>query len=106
MHGWETEGPWLKPIHHWRCLDQCSPSLPKALTGWQPLAFQGTAACGAVQETDLALSPEQKRVLERKLKKELRKEARKRLREAGAAPTPRLPTQRSGAQLALDYLHG
>ncbi|XP_017511846.1 protein cholesin isoform X2 [Manis javanica] len=79
---------------------------PEAEPGSKEAHPQGTAACGAAQETDLALSPEQKRVLERKLKKELRKEARKRLREAGAAPTPRLPTQRSGAQLALDYLHG
>ncbi|XP_036080151.1 uncharacterized protein C7orf50 homolog isoform X2 [Rousettus aegyptiacus] len=52
---------------------------------------------------DPVLSPEEKRVLERKLKKERKKEERKRRREAGAAaPSPQ--AQRSGAQRALDYL--
>lgn len=57
--------------------------------------------------SDLELSPEEKRVLERKLKKERKKEERKRLREAAArAPAQPLPAKPSGAQLALDYLCG
>lgn len=57
--------------------------------------------------SDTELSPEEKRVLERKLKKERKKEERKRLREAAApAPAPPLPAKPSGAQLALDYLCG
>lgn len=63
-----------------------------------PLDFQEGAPC-----RDPVLSPEEKRVLERKLKKERKKEERKRRREAGAAaPSPQ--AQRSGAQRALDYL--
>lgn len=54
------------------------------------------------QDADPTLTPEEKRVLERKLKKERKKEERKRLREAGQAA----PAQRSGAELALDYLCG
>ncbi|XP_027465953.1 uncharacterized protein C7orf50 homolog isoform X3 [Zalophus californianus] len=67
----------------------------------------GEAVLGARQETAPqlpALTPEEKRVLERKLKKERRKEERKWLRESGAAQS--LPAKRSGAQLALDYLCG
>ncbi|XP_040845903.1 uncharacterized protein C7orf50-like [Ochotona curzoniae] len=54
------------------------------------------------EDADPTLTPEEKRVLERKLKKERKKEERKRLREAGQAA----PAQRSGAELALDYLCG
>ncbi|XP_070270346.1 protein cholesin isoform X2 [Myotis yumanensis] len=55
--------------------------------------------------SEAELSPEEKRVLERKLKKERKKEERKRLREAAAAaPAQPLPAKPSGAQLALDYL--
>ncbi|XP_023603830.1 uncharacterized protein C7orf50 homolog isoform X3 [Myotis lucifugus] len=59
--------------------------------------------------SEAELSPEEKRVLERKLKKERKKEERKRLREAAAAapaPGQPLPAKPSGAQLALDYLCG
>lgn len=66
-----------------------------------PLALQGGGTCA-----DPELSPEEKRVLERKLKKERKKKERKRLREAGLATAQHLPAKRSGAQLALDYLCG
>ncbi|XP_011885118.1 PREDICTED: uncharacterized protein C7orf50 homolog isoform X2 [Cercocebus atys] len=63
----------------------------------------GGAVLRPVPDTELELSPEEQRVLERKLKKERRKEERQRLREAGlAAHHP--PARRSGAELALDYL--
>ncbi|XP_022275526.1 uncharacterized protein C7orf50 homolog isoform X2 [Canis lupus familiaris] len=68
---------------------------------------EGGAVLGAGQETAPqlpVLTPEEKRVLERKQKKERRKEEKKRLRESGAAQSP--PAKRSGAQLALDYLRG
>ncbi|XP_058536444.1 uncharacterized protein C7orf50 homolog [Ochotona princeps] len=58
-----------------------------------------------VQDANPTLTPEQKRVLERKLKKERKKEERKRLRAAGQAAQAPL-AQRSGAELALDYLSG
>ncbi|KAF3813825.1 hypothetical protein GH733_017857 [Mirounga leonina] len=77
------------------------------LTGRFSLDLQGEAVLGARQETAPqlpVLTPEEKRVLERKLKKERRKEERKRLRESGAAQS--LPAKCSGAQLALDYLRG
>lgn len=77
------------------------------LTGRFSLDLQGEAVLESRQETAPqlpALTPEEKRVLERKLKKERRKEERKRLRESGAAQS--LPAKRSGAQLALDYLRG
>ncbi|XP_046945085.1 uncharacterized protein C7orf50 homolog isoform X2 [Lynx rufus] len=64
----------------------------------------GGAAWGARQDTALELpelTPEEKRVLERKLKKERRKEERKQLRKDAA---PSVPAKPSGAQLALDYL--
>ncbi|XP_039735195.1 protein cholesin [Pteropus medius] len=60
---------------------------------------QGGAPCG-----DPELSPEEKRVLERKLKKERKKGGRKGLGEAGAATARSPRARRSGAQLALDYL--
>uniref|UniRef100_A0ABI7WAC5 WKF domain-containing protein n=1 Tax=Felis catus TaxID=9685 RepID=A0ABI7WAC5_FELCA len=66
----------------------------------------GGAAWGAGQDTALELpelTPEEKRVLERKLKKERRKEERKQLRKDAA---PSVPAKPSGAQLALDYLRG
>ncbi|XP_040490589.1 uncharacterized protein C7orf50 homolog isoform X1 [Ursus maritimus] len=72
-----------------------------------PQSQQGEAVLGARQETAPqlpALTPEEKRVLERKLKKQRKKEQWKRLRESGAAQS--LPAKRSGAQLALDYLRG
>ncbi|XP_051018072.1 uncharacterized protein C7orf50 homolog [Acomys russatus] len=65
-----------------------------------------------VQEaTPELLSPEERRVLERKLKKERKKEEKKRLREAGIAAAPAakvqtLPTKPSAAALALEYLQG
>ncbi|ELV11029.1 hypothetical protein TREES_T100012651, partial [Tupaia chinensis] len=52
------------------------------------------------------LSPEERRVLERKLKKERKKEEKKRMREAGISAAQSLQAKRSGAELALDYLCG
>lgn len=57
------------------------------------------------------MSPEERRVLERKLKKERKKEEKKRLREAGiaAAKTAKVqtpPAKPSAAVLALEYLLG
>ncbi|XP_032250153.1 uncharacterized protein C7orf50 homolog [Phoca vitulina] len=80
---------------------------PQAVSGTKQAHPEGEAVLEARQETAPqlpALTPEEKRVLERKLKKERRKEERKRLRESGAAQS--LPAKRSGAQLALDYLRG
>lgn len=62
-----------------------------------------------VLEASAELSPEERRVLERKLKKERKKEEKKRLRESGiaAAQTAKgqtLPTKPSAAVLALEYL--
>lgn len=77
------------------------------LMGLFSLDLKGEAVLGARQETAPqlpALTPEEKRVLERKLKKQRKKEQWKRLRESGAAQS--LPAKRSGAQLALDYLCG
>ncbi|XP_036913862.1 uncharacterized protein C7orf50 homolog isoform X2 [Sturnira hondurensis] len=80
-----------------------------------PVAREGAQASEQAPERDgvhsdpeptQELTPEEKRVLERKLKKERRREARKRLREAGAAPAQPPRAQRSRAQLALDYLCG
>lgn len=74
---------------------------PEASQGTQAAHPKGGAAC-----RDPELSPEEKRVLERKLKKERKKEERKRLREAGVTTARSLPAKCSGAQLALDYLRG
>ncbi|XP_048186518.1 uncharacterized protein C7orf50 homolog [Perognathus longimembris pacificus] len=65
------------------------------------------AAASRVPDADPELSPEERRVLERKLKKERKKEEKKRLREVGLATVQAPPpAKRSGAELALDYLHG
>ncbi|KAM4812383.1 protein cholesin isoform X3 [Urocitellus parryii] len=69
------------------------------------MTFRGEAA-SRVQAPGPELSPEERRVLERKLKKERKKEEKKRLREAGAATAQTSPARRSGAELALDYLRG
>ncbi|XP_008562485.1 PREDICTED: uncharacterized protein C7orf50 homolog [Galeopterus variegatus] len=66
----------------------------------------GGAACRVLQDMDPKLSPEEKRVLERKLKKERKKEEKKRLQEVGVAEAQSPPARRSGAELALDYLCG
>lgn len=74
-----------------------------------PAAPQGSTDARPEESTspEAELTPEEKRVLERKLKKERRKAERKRLREAAAAaPAQPLPAKPSGAQLALDYLCG
>lgn len=87
-------------------------TFPRLLGPWSALLTTSTVCAGDTvsgtkQETapELpALTPEEKRVRDRKLKKERRKEERKRLRESGAAQS--LPAKRSGSQLALDYLRG
>ncbi|XP_072692788.1 protein cholesin isoform X6 [Canis lupus baileyi] len=81
--------------------------VPEVTLGTKEVHPEGGAVLGAGQETAPqlpVLTPEEKRVLERKQKKERRKEEKKRLRESGAAQSP--PAKRSGAQLALDYLRG
>ncbi|XP_029432895.1 uncharacterized protein C7orf50 homolog isoform X3 [Rhinatrema bivittatum] len=50
------------------------------------------------------LSPEERRVLERKLKKERKKEAKKLMREAGVGGKKEDPKKPSGSELALQYL--
>lgn len=71
---------------------------------WNP---DGSPSPQESASSEVELTPEEKRVLERKLKKERKKEERKRLREAAAAaPAQPLPAKPSGAQLALDYLCG
>lgn len=50
------------------------------------------------------LSPEERRVLERKMKKILKKEERKRLKEQGETEPKTDAAAPSAAQLALDYL--
>ncbi|XP_034525555.1 uncharacterized protein C7orf50 homolog isoform X1 [Ailuropoda melanoleuca] len=80
---------------------------PEDMPGPKQAHPEGEAVLGARQETAPqlpALTPEEKRVLERKLKKQRKKEQWKRLQESGAAQT--LPAKCSGAQLALDYLRG
>ncbi|XP_032184551.1 uncharacterized protein C7orf50 homolog isoform X1 [Mustela erminea] len=80
---------------------------PEATPGTKQVHPEGDTVSGTKQETapELpALTPEEKRVRDRKLKKERRKEERRRLRESGAAQS--LPAKRSGSQLALDYLRG
>jgi uncharacterized membrane protein len=69
------------------------------------LDFQG-AAVSKMQDAGPELSPEERRVLERKLKKERKKEEKKRLQEAGVTVAQAPPARRSGAELALDYLCG
>ncbi|XP_063171276.1 uncharacterized protein C7orf50 homolog [Candoia aspera] len=56
------------------------------------------------KEEDQELSPEQKRILERKLKKERNKAQKKLMREAGFVAKKKEPKKLSGAELALDYL--
>ncbi|XP_054549535.1 uncharacterized protein C7orf50 homolog [Talpa occidentalis] len=76
---------------------------PETPLGTEEACPKGEATFETLQESDPELSPEERRIQERKLKKERKKEERKRLREAGIkAQTP--PAQRSGAELALDYL--
>ncbi|XP_004483895.1 protein cholesin [Dasypus novemcinctus] len=65
---------------------------------------EGASASGQEQEPGPALSPEEKRALERKWKKERKKEEKQRLREAGLRAARSVPSKPGGAQLALDYL--
>ncbi|XP_047568597.1 uncharacterized protein C7orf50 homolog isoform X2 [Lutra lutra] len=80
---------------------------PEAMPGTKQAHPKGDTVSGTKQETAPqlpALTPEEKRIRDRKLKKERRKEERRRLRESGAAQS--LLAKRSGSQLALDYLRG
>ncbi|XP_027778592.2 protein cholesin isoform X2 [Marmota flaviventris] len=93
-----------------------SKKVKKASAEERPQALETTAdneeaspkgeTASRVQAPGPELSPEERRVLERKLKKERKKEEKKRLREAGAAAAQPPPARRSGAELALDYLRG
>nr|XP_033770706.1 uncharacterized protein C7orf50 homolog isoform X2 [Geotrypetes seraphini] len=53
---------------------------------------------------DEDLTPEERRVLERKLKKERKKEAKKLMRDAGASVKKEDPPKPTGSDLALQYL--
>ncbi|KAG8509965.1 putative protein C7orf50 [Galemys pyrenaicus] len=88
-----------------RGLRACEEWGEKLLTHAAKALRTGEAAFKSLQETDPELSPEERRIQERKLKKERKKEERKRLREASIKAQTR-PAQRSGAELALDYLCG
>ncbi|XP_015673296.1 uncharacterized protein C7orf50 homolog [Protobothrops mucrosquamatus] len=57
------------------------------------------------EETGEELSPEEKRILERKLKKERNKAQKKLMREAGIGAKKNEPKKPSGSELALDYLN-
>ncbi|KAH0517848.1 hypothetical protein LTLLF_118835 [Microtus ochrogaster] len=86
----------------------CVPSGPEAS---KRSGFNHCFLIKPVLEASAELSPEERRVLERKLKKERKKEEKKRLREAGiaAAQTAKgqtLPAKPSAAVLALEYLQG
>ncbi|XP_063090070.1 uncharacterized protein C7orf50 homolog isoform X1 [Cavia porcellus] len=81
------------------------PRAAEATADEQETSLEGVAESG-VQDTDSQLSPEERRILERKLKKERKKEAKKQLREAGVSAVRTPPAKRSGAELALDYLSG
>ncbi|XP_017273953.1 uncharacterized protein C7orf50 [Kryptolebias marmoratus] len=59
---------------------------------------------GEDQDQDQDLSPEEKRVLERKLKKILKKEEKKRLKEEGRTLPKNKVTGPSASKQALDYL--
>uniref|UniRef100_A0A8C6QT63 RIKEN cDNA 3110082I17 gene n=1 Tax=Nannospalax galili TaxID=1026970 RepID=A0A8C6QT63_NANGA len=68
-------------------------------------------ASSKVQEASPKLTPEERRILERKLKKERKKEEKKLLREAGitapqTAKRQNPPAKPPAAVLALDYLQG
>uniref|UniRef100_A0A8D2DRN7 Chromosome 7 open reading frame 50 n=1 Tax=Sciurus vulgaris TaxID=55149 RepID=A0A8D2DRN7_SCIVU len=82
-----------------------TPQAPEATADREEASPKGEAA-SRVQDSDPELSPEERRVLERKLKKERKKEEKNRLREAGIAAVQNPPARRSGAELALDYLCG
>ncbi|XP_067329256.1 uncharacterized protein C7orf50 homolog [Anolis sagrei] len=56
------------------------------------------------EEQDQDLSPEEKRILERKLKKERKKEEKRLMREAGIIAKKEVPKKPSGLELALNYL--
>ncbi|XP_022356427.1 uncharacterized protein C7orf50 homolog isoform X2 [Enhydra lutris kenyoni] len=77
---------------------------PEAMPGTKQAHPEGEAALRPGLDALPALTPEEKRIRDRKLKKERRKEERRRLRESGAAQS--LPAKSSGSQLALDYLRG
>uniref|UniRef100_A0A8C6QVQ6 RIKEN cDNA 3110082I17 gene n=1 Tax=Nannospalax galili TaxID=1026970 RepID=A0A8C6QVQ6_NANGA len=75
-----------------------------------PVLFTPTTA-SKVQEASPKLTPEERRILERKLKKERKKEEKKLLREAGitapqTAKRQNPPAKPPAAVLALDYLQG
>ncbi|MBZ3883511.1 hypothetical protein SUZIE_173305 [Sciurus carolinensis] len=91
-----------------QCLQRLKAACPDTLCPQSDGSFlvvDGEAA-SRVQDPGPELSPEERRVLERKLKKERKKEEKNRLREAGIAAAQNPPARRSGAELALDYLCG
>ncbi|XP_029432892.1 uncharacterized protein C7orf50 homolog isoform X1 [Rhinatrema bivittatum] len=101
---------WYSPF----CIVKNSPSLTGACTCPLPCyassgAYWKGTATEAKGETvqhpgGEDLSPEERRVLERKLKKERKKEAKKLMREAGVGGKKEDPKKPSGSELALQYL--
>lgn len=78
---------------------------PDAKPDEEEASLEGLAV-SQVQDTVPQLSPEERRVLERKQKKERKKEEKKWLHKAGVSAVQAQPAKRSGAELALDYLCG
>lgn len=78
---------------------------PDAKPDEEEASLEGLAV-SQVQDTVPQLSPEERRVLERKQKKERKKEEKKWLHKAGVSAVQAQPAKRSVAELALDYLCG
>ncbi|XP_033620714.1 uncharacterized protein C7orf50 homolog [Fukomys damarensis] len=78
---------------------------PDAKPDEEEASLEGLAV-SQVQDTVPQLSPEERRVLERKQKKERKKEEKRWLHKAGVSAVQAQPAKRSGAELALDYLCG
>ncbi|XP_055984304.1 uncharacterized protein C7orf50 homolog [Sorex fumeus] len=90
-------------VKHKRTAPAPGPKCKKLKPPAEEPAISEGAAASDPQASDPELSPEEQRIRERKQKKERKKEERKRLRQAGLAAQAS-PTQRSGADLALEYL--
>ncbi|KAK1164999.1 hypothetical protein AOXY_G15452 [Acipenser oxyrinchus oxyrinchus] len=55
-------------------------------------------------EDEEGLTPEERRILERKIKKERKKEEKQQMKEAGVSAQETEPVKPSGAEMAQDYL--
>ncbi|XP_034782740.1 uncharacterized protein C7orf50 homolog [Acipenser ruthenus] len=56
------------------------------------------------EEDEEGLTPEERRILERKIKKERKKEEKQQMKEAGVSAQETEPVKPSGSQMAQDYL--